>query len=199
VGGMLGAAASFLLLQSLPANFSYPEFGLILFSNGIAMGAFAAPNRASVMNALPAENRGVGSGMNSTFQNSGQVISIGIFFTLMIIGLSGTLPHALFSGLTNQGVTHTTALRVSTLPPVTTLFASLLGYNPMVHLLGPHVLASLSPTARATVIGKTFFPKIIQRAFVAGLHPALDFATIVCLLAAGTSWIRGERDTTLKA
>jgi MFS family permease len=199
VGGMLGAAASFLLLQTLPANFSYPEFGLILFLNGIAMGAFAAPNRASVMNSLPAQYRGVGSGMNSTFQNSGQVISIGIFFTLMIVGLSGTLPHALFTGLSNQGVAHATALRVSTLPPVTTLFASLLGYNPMVHLLGHQVLASLSPAARATVIGKTFFPKIIQKAFVSGLHPALDFATIVCLMAAAMSWLRGGRDVSLNA
>ena len=193
VGGMLGAAASFLLLQFLPANFSYPVFGALLFLNGLSMGAFSAPNRASVMNSLPAEHRGVGSGMNSTFQNSGQVISIGIFFTLMIIGLSRTLPHALFVGLTNQGVAAATAQHISTLPPVTTLFASFLGYNPMVHLLGHHVLASLAPSARATVIGRTFFPKIIQKAFVAGLHPALAFATIVCLFAAVTSWLRGGR------
>jgi len=199
VGGMIGAASSFLLLELLPANFSYPEFGLILFLNGLAMGAFSAPNRVSVMNSLPAENRGVGSGMNSTFQNSGQVISIGIFFTLMIIGLSSTLPHALLTGLTNQGVARSVAQRVSTLPPVTTLFASLLGYNPMVHLLGHHVLASLSPGARATIIGKKFFPTIIQKAFVSGLHPALDFATVVCSLAAAMSWVRGGRHAPLKA
>jgi MFS family permease len=199
VGGMTGAAVSFLLLELLPANFSYPEFGLILFLNGLAMGAFSAPNRVSVMNSLPAEHRGVGSGMNSTFQNSGQVISIGIFFTLMIIGLSSTLPHALLTGLTNQGVAHGVAQRVSTLPPVTTLFASLLGYNPMAHLLGHQVLTSLAPSARATVLGKKFFPKIIQKAFVTGLHPALDFATVVCALAAVMSWMRGGRDSTLKA
>jgi MFS family permease len=198
VGGMIGAAVSFMLLETLPSNFSYPEFGLILFLNGVAMGAFSAPNRVSVMNSLPAENRGVGSGMNSTFQNSGQVISIGIFFTLMIIGLSSTLPHALYAGLTAQGVASATAHGVSTLPPVTTLFASLLGYNPMVHLLGPHVLASLAPAARTTVIGKTFFPRIIQKAFVTGLHPALDFATVVCLLAALTSWMRGGHTKALK-
>ncbi|HEY5266104.1 MAG TPA: MFS transporter [Acidimicrobiales bacterium] len=198
VGGMIGAATSFLLLELLPANFSYTEFGLILFLNGIAMGAFSAPNRVSVMNSLPAENRGVGSGMNSTFQNSGQVISIGIFFTLMIIGLSSTLPHALLTGLTSQGVTQGVAQRVSTLPPVTTLFASLLGYNPMVHLLGSHVLATLAPGARATVIGKKFFPTIIQKAFVSGLHPALDFAAVVCGLAAVMSWLRGERHGALE-
>jgi MFS family permease len=193
VGGMIGAAVSFFLLQFLPANFSYPEFGALLFLNGLAMGAFSAPNRVSVMNSLPPEHRGVGSGMNSTFQNSGQVISIGIFFTLMIIGLSQTLPHALFVGLTHQGVASATARHISTLPPVTTLFASFLGYNPMVHLLGPHVLASLTPSAHATVVGRKFFPTIIQKAFAAGLHPALDFATIICAMAAVTSWMRGTR------
>jgi MFS family permease len=190
VGGMVGAAISFFLLQFLPANFSYPVFGLLLFLNGLSMGMFAAPNRASIMNSLPPENRGVGSGMNSTFQNSGQVLSIGIFFTLMIIGLSRTLPHALYVGLTAEGVAPSVAHHISTLPPVTTLFASFLGYNPMVHLLGAHVIASLSPTARATVIGREFFPKIIEKAFTAGLHPALDFAAILCVLAAITSWAR---------
>jgi hypothetical protein len=144
------------------------------------------------MNALPREHRGVGSGMNSTFQNSGQVISIGIFFTLMIIGLSTTLPHALYTGLTAQGVNPSVAHHVATLPPVTTLFASFLGYNPMAKLLGAHVLSSLTPAARATVIGRKFFPTIIQKAFVAGLHPALEFATAVCALAVVTSWLRGS-------
>ncbi|MFZ0769068.1 MAG: MFS transporter [Acidimicrobiales bacterium] len=193
VGGMIGATVSFFMLQFLPANFSYPEFGALLLLNGLAMGAFSAPNRVSVMNALPAEHRGVGSGMNSTFQNSGQVISIGIFFTLMIIGLSGTLPQALFVGLSAQGVSPAVAHHVSTLPPVTTLFASFLGYNPMVHLLGAHVISTLSPSARATIVGRKFFPRMIQKAFASGLHPALDFATIVCALAAITSWMRGSR------
>jgi hypothetical protein len=128
--------------------------------------------------------------MNSTFQNSGQVLSIGIFFTLMIIGLSRTLPHALYVGLTHEGISSAVARHISTLPPVTTLFASFLGYNPMVHLLGAHVLASLSPSARATIIGRKFFPTVIEHAFVAGLHPALDFAAILCALAAITSWLR---------
>ena len=192
VGGMIGATISFFCLQFLPANFSYPIFGLLLFLNGLSMGMFAAPNRASIMNSLPAENRGVGSGMNSTFQNSGQVLSIGIFFTLMIIGLSSTLPHALYVGLTAEGVAPSVAHHVSTLPPVTTLFASLLGYNPMVHLLGAHVLASLTPSARATVIGREFFPKMIEKAFASGLHPALDFAAVLCAIAALTSWLRGS-------
>ncbi len=191
VGGMAGATISFFLLQFLPANFSYPVFGLLLFLNGISMGMFAAPNRASIMNALPAEHRGVGSGMNSTFQNSGQVLSIGIFFTLMIIGLSRTLPHALYVGLTHEGVSSSVAHHVASLPPVSTLFASFLGYNPMAHLLGAHVLGSLPASARTTILGRKFFPQIIEKAFVSGLHPALDFAAILCAFAAITSWLRG--------
>jgi MFS family permease len=191
VGGMIGATLSFLLLQFLPANFSYPIYGALLFLNGLSMGMFAAPNRASIMNSLPKEHRGVGSGMASTFQNSGQVLSIGIFLSLMIIGLSRTLPHALYVGLTAQGVSSAVAHHVATLPPVSTLFASFLGYNPMQHLLGAHVLSTLSPSARTTILGRKFFPKMIEKAFVSGLHPALDFAAILCGLAAVTSWFRG--------
>jgi MFS family permease len=102
-GGMIAAAGSFALLELLPVNFSYWAFGLILLLNGLAMGAFAAPNRAGVMNSLPPQHRGVGSGMNTTFQNSGQVLSIGVFFTLMIVGLSAALPTALSRGLAAQG------------------------------------------------------------------------------------------------
>jgi MFS family permease len=189
-GGMVAAAASFVLLEMLPINFSYAVFAPVLLMNGLAMGAFAAPNRAGVMNSLPAEHRGAGSGMNATFLYAGQVLSIGIFFTLMIIGLSRTLPHALYVGLTHEGISSAVAHHISTLPPVTTLFASFLGYNPMAHLLGAHVLASLSPSARAAVLGRKFFPTIIEKAFVSGLHPALDFAAILCALAAVTSWLR---------
>jgi MFS family permease len=192
VGGMTGATISFLLLQFLPANFSYPIYGALLFLNGISFGMFAAPNRAAIMNSLPKEHRGVGSGMASTFQNSGQVLSIGIFFSLMIIGLSRTLPHALYVGLTAQGVSSSVAHHVSSLPPVSTLFASFLGYNPMQHLLGAHVIATLSPSARATILGRKFFPRMIEKAFVSGLRPALDFAAILCGAAAVVSWMRGS-------
>jgi MFS family permease len=192
VTGMTGATISFLLLQFLPANFAYPIYGALLFLNGISFGMFAAPNRAAIMNSLPKEHRGVGSGMASTFQNSGQVLSIGIFFSLMIIGLSRTLPHALYVGLTAQGISSSVAHHVSSLPPVSTLFASFLGYNPMQHLLGAHVISSLSPHARATILGRKFFPKMIEKAFVSGLHPALDFAAILCGAAAVVSWFRGS-------
>jgi MFS family permease len=192
-GGMILAAGSFLLLDLLPVNFSYPEFALILFMNGLAMGAFAAPNRAGVMNSLPAQHRGVGSGMNSTFQNSAQVLSIGIFFTLMIVGLSGSLPSAMYSGLVAHGVPAVDAARVSHLPPVSILFAAFLGYNPMQHLLGPAVLSHLPASSAATITGRGFFPSLITTPFRDGLHEALIFAVVACLVAAGASWLRGGK------
>jgi MFS family permease len=192
-GGMLVAAASFFLLEALPVNFNYVEFGALLLLNGLAMGAFAAPNRAGVMNSLPVGHRGVGSGMNTTFQNSGQVLSIGIFFSLMIIGLSSGLPASLYHGLVAQGVSATSAQRIANLPPVSTLFASFLGYSPMQHLLGARALGALTPGSRAIIVGRRFFPAIISGPFRNGLHAACDFAVGACLLAAATSWLRGGK------
>ncbi len=192
-GGMLGSAASFLGLELLPINFSYPEFAGILAATGLTMGLFASPNRAGVMNSLPPQHRGAGSGMNSTFQNSAQVLSIGIFFTLMIVGLASSLPAALYQGLVHQGVPGAVAARVSHLPPVSTLFAAFLGENPLQHLLGPSVLHGLPAARVATITGRSFFPSIISGAFQQGLHEAFDFAIAACLVAAAASWLRGGR------
>jgi EmrB/QacA subfamily drug resistance transporter len=191
--GMLVAALSFFLLELLPVDFNYYEFGALLLLNGLAMGAFAAPNRAGVMNSLPREHRGVGSGMNSTFQNSGQVLSIGIFFTLMIVGLSSSLPESVLHGLTSVGVPIVDARRVAALPPVSTLFASFLGYNPLEHLLSPHVIASLPTHTQLSLAKRSFFPSIITKPFHNGLHAACDSAVLACLLAAGCSWLRGGK------
>ncbi len=87
---MVLAAASFGLLELLPINFAYWEFAVILLLNGIGMGLFASPNRAGIMNSLPPERRGVGAGMSATFQNSATVLSIGVFFTLIILGLASS-------------------------------------------------------------------------------------------------------------
>jgi MFS family permease len=191
--GMLVAALSFFLLELLPVNFNYLEFGALLLLNGLAMGAFAAPNRAGVMNSLPRQHRGVGSGMNSTFQNSGQVLSIGIFFTLMIVGLSASLPNSVLHGLMSVGVPMGDARRVAALPPVSTLFASFLGYNPLEHLLSPHVIASFSTHTQLALAKRSFFPSIITKPFHNGLHAACDSAVLACLLAAGCSWLRGGK------
>jgi hypothetical protein len=157
------------------------------------MGMFAAPNRAAVMNSLPPEHRGAGGAKNQTFQNSAQVFSIGIFFTLMIIGLAATLPHTLTAGLAGNGVPDATAAQVGQLPPISVLFASFLGYDPAQSLIGPHVLEHLSAAHRAVIEGPTFFPSLISAAFRDGLHQAFMFAVAICLIAALASWSRGKR------
>ena len=192
-GGMLVAAASFFLLEVLPVDFPYWAFALLLLMNGLAMGAFSAPNRAGVMNSLPRQHRGVGSGMNSTFQNAAQVLSIGFFFTLIIIGLSASLPAAIEHGLAAHGVPRPTAIRASLLPPVSTVFAAFLGYHPIQHLVGASTLAHLPARQVAALTGRRFFPSLIAGPFGKGLHTAFDFAAGCCLVAAGASWLRGGR------
>ena len=192
-GGMVLATVSFVLLELLPIDFPYWAFALLLLLNGLAMGAFASPNRAGVMNSLPPEHRGAGSGMNATFQNSAQVLSIGIFFTLVIIGLSASLPGAMAHGLVAEGVPAGTAAQVAKLPPVSTLFAAFLGYNPMAHLVPAGVLHHLSRPHRTALLGRSFFPRLIAGPFGSGLHTAFDFAAAGCLVAAVASWARGKR------
>src|SRR5690348_5240366 len=164
-GGMLSAAVSFVLLALLPTDFAYPVFAAILFLNGVSMGMFASPNRAAVMNSLPPGDRGAGGGMNQTFQNSAQVLSVGVFFSLMILGLASSLPHTLSSGLHAHGVSATDAMKISHTPPVSVLFAAFLGYNPIQHLLGPHAVAALSPHDKAALVGHSFFPHLISGPF----------------------------------
>ena len=157
------------------------------------MGMFASPNRAAVMNSLPPGDRGAGGAMNQTFQNSAQVLSIGVFFTLMIIGLAATLPATMSAGLEAHGVAAATAQQVVALPPISILFAAFLGYNPIQHLLGAHALAGLSAHQHAVLTGNTFFPTLISGPFRDGLHAAFTFAIIACLIAAAASLMRGGR------
>jgi MFS family permease len=191
-GGMLVAAASFVLLELLPVNFAYWQFALILLMNGIGMGLFASPNRAGIMNSLPAERRGVGAGMSATFQNSAMVLSIGIFFTLIILGLASSLPATLSHGLVAQGVPAADAARLAALPPVSIMFAALLGYNPIGTLLGP-TLSKLPASHAAYLTGHTFFPSLISAPFQHGLQVAFDFAIAACVVAAIASLLRGRR------
>jgi len=191
-GGMVVAAASFVLLELLPVDFAYWQFAVILLLNGIGMGLFASPNRAGIMNSLPPERRGVGAGMSATFQNSAMVLSIGIFFTLIILGLASSLPATLSHGLIAQGVPRADAARVAALPPVSIMFAALLGYNPVQTLLGP-AISRLPASHAAYLTGHTFFPSLISAPFEHGLAVAFDFAIVACLVAAVASLLRGSR------
>ena len=192
-GGMVLMAASFGLLTALPADFAYPVFFVLLLANGIGSGLFAAPNTTAIMNAVPADQRGASPGMRATFQNSGMVLSIGLFFSLMIAGLAVSLPSTMYAGLVANGVPAATATQISHLPPVGSLFAAFLGYNPMRTLLGPGVLSALPHSQAAYLTGKEFFPQLISQPFKDGLVIVFTASALMCLVAAWASWRRGER------
>jgi MFS family permease len=192
-GGMLLTAASFAALTLLPIDFPYWVFAVLLLANGIGSGLFAAPNTAGIMNAVPARQRGAASGMRATFQNAGFVLSIGLFFSLMIAGLAARLPTTLYDGLTANGVPSASAERIAHLPPVGSLFAAFLGYNPIRTLLGPAALEHLSPAQVANLTGTSFFPRLIAEPFQHGLAIVFLAALVMSLVAAAASWLRGGR------
>jgi MFS family permease len=191
-GGALLTALSFFLLLFLPVDFPYWVFALIIVLNGFGSGLFASPNRAEMMNSVPADQRGAAGGMIATFQNTAFVLSIGIFFSLMVAGLSSKLPTAMFGGLTAQGIPAAAALKISHLPPIGVLFAAFLGYNPMQQLLGP-LLAHLPAGHAAYVQGRQFFPHLITNPFHDGLGVAFAFAIAANVIAAVASLFTGRR------
>jgi MFS family permease len=193
-GGLLVSALGFAGLLFIPTNFRYGVFALLIFVAGAGMGLFSAPNAAGIMNSVPAKQRGAASGMLATFQNSGFVLSIGIFFTLMIAGLAATLPTTLTHGLAAQGVPHAVAAKIGALPPVGSLFAAFLGYNPVAQLLGPTgALAHLPAGHVAVLTGKQFFPELISGPFHHGLNIVFIMAICLLVIAAGVSLLRGGR------
>jgi MFS family permease len=193
-GGLLVSAAAFAGLLFIPTDFSYPEFAVLIFVAGAGMGLFSAPNAAGIMNSVPARQRGAASGMLATFQNSGFVLSIGIFFTLMIAGLAATLPNTLTHGLAVQGVPLPIAHQIGSLPPVGSLFAAFLGYNPVAELLAPTgVLAHLPASHLAVLTGKHFFPQLISGPFHHGLNIVFSMAIVLLIIAAGVSLLRGGK------
>ncbi len=192
-GGMVGAAAAFGVLELLPMDFSYVWFALALLLMGLSMGMFASPNRAAVMNSLPSDQRGAGAGMMNTFQNAAQVLSIGMFFSVITLGLVSSLPAHLYGGLVAQGVPAATAHQVASVPPVGSLFAAFLGYNPIQQLLPASVLAHLPAGHAAYLTGRGFFPSLISPSFKAGLRYAFDFAIACSIVAAIASLLRGGR------
>ena len=190
-GGMILAAISFGLFLALPVDFSYGVFGFVLFVNGAAFGMFTSPNTSGIMNSLPPHLRGEGSGMRATFLNVGMPLSIGLFFSLMILGLSSHFPPALYQGLIAHGVSPSQATQISELPAMGYLFATFLGYNPLQTLLSPQVLNSLPAHDAASLVSKDFFPHLIAGPFHSGLMAVFGFALAMCLLAAVASWLRG--------
>ncbi len=192
-GGLLLVAASFLGLLLLPVDFSYGAFAALLVLNGIGSGLFSAPNTTAIMNSVPGRQRGAASGMRGTFFNAGSSLSIGIFFSLMIAGLAATLPTTLFNGLTAHHVPASVAQTVANQPPVGSLFAAFLGFNPVQTLVGQHTLASLPAGDQATLTGREFFPSLIAQPFHHGLVIVFTAAIVMSVIGAAASLLRGER------
>jgi MFS family permease len=189
--GVALSGAVFLLFNLLPMNFSYIWFAILVLLVGLSLGLFFAPNTASVMNSLPPDQRGAGAGMLNTFQNSAQVLSIGIFFTVITLGLAARLPHALQSGLVAQGVPTAQAHSIATLPPIGSLFAAFLGFNPIKQFLPSASAAHVSAAHYQYLTGRGFFPHLISGPFGHGLHLAFFMAAAVCFLGAIFSALRG--------
>jgi MFS family permease len=192
--GLVIAALCFTGLMLLPVVFPLWAFSLLIFGNGIGSGLFTSPNTSAVMSAVPARHRGAASGMRATFQNSGMALSIGIFFSLMVAGLASSLPKSLSSGLTAQGVPASIATQVSHLPPVSTLFSALLGYNPVQNMLSPYGILAKLPAQNVQVLtGKQFFPTLISAPFHQGLVIVFSAAALMSLIAAIVSLTRGKQ------
>jgi MFS family permease len=192
--GLAVSCAAFLLLETLPIDFSYLGFAALIFLFAVGMGLFFAPNQAGVMNSIPPEQRGAGAGMINTFQNSATVLSLGLFFTIVTLGLAARLPSALFRGLTASGVPAAAARTVANEPPIGSLFSAFLGYNPIKELLGPTgVLQKLPASKAAYLTSRSFFPKLIEEPFAGGLHLAFTFAAIATVIAILASALRGKR------
>jgi MFS family permease len=192
--GMAVFAGSFIGLMLLPVNFPYWAFALFIAANGIGSGMFASPNSSAIMGSVPARQRGAASGMRSTFQNSGTALSIGVVFSLMIAGLASSLPRTLTTGLQQQGVAHSVAQQIGSLPPVSSLFAAVLGVNPIERLLsGRHTLSALPAAHRAVLTGREFFPSLISAPFHHGLVVVFVVAAALSVLAGLASLLRGGR------
>ena len=190
---MIVAAVGFLLMMLLPVNFSYPMFALIILLDGLAMGMFMAPNTSAVMNSLPERHRGAGSGMRSTLFNVGNPLSTAIIFSLMTVGLNASVPAVMYNGLVQHDVPAQIAQQVSHAPPVGYLFAAFLGNNPLKTVIPAQVLQSLPAEQAAIITSRTFFPQLISTSFHHGLTVVLTFSIVMCLIAAGASWLRGGK------
>jgi EmrB/QacA subfamily drug resistance transporter len=190
---MIVAAIGFSLLMLLPVNFHYPFFALIILLDGLAMGMFMAPNTSAVMNSLPEQHRGAGSGMRSTLFNVGSPLSTAIIFTLMTVGLNASIPTVMYNGLVQHAVPSDIAHQVANAPPVGYLFAAFLGKNPLQTVIPASVLQALPPDQAAAITSRTFFPQLISQSFHHGLMVVLSFSIAMCLIAAGASWLRGGK------
>ncbi len=191
--GLAVMVVGFVGLNTLPTDFTYGPFAVLLLLLGIGMGMFSSPNTASIMNAVPADQRGACSGMTMTVQNSATMFSMGLFFSVVIAGLAATLPGALGTGLSAAGLPAVLVHRIAGLPPTAALFAAFLGYNPMGTLLPAAALGQLPAAARASLLSTHYFPSLMAQPFTDGLHTAFWMAAVLLVGATVASALRGKR------
>lgn len=190
--GLVISAAGFLLLNTLPVDFQFWSFATYIFIIGVGMGLFSSPNSAAIMNAVPARMRGAASGMRATFMNAGMMMSIGIFFSIVITGLAATLPQEMTKGLAKTGLSSQIVHQISSLPPIASLFAALLGYNPLKSLVPAQAMNQLSTSVQQRLEGHSFFPHLISGAFQHGLRLAFAASAVMLVLGALASILRGK-------
>jgi MFS family permease len=193
VGGMALMAVTFVALVLIPVDFNFWLFAAMIFLNGLGGGIFTAPNTAAIMSSSPPAERGAASGIRATFFNAGTSLSIGIFFSLMIVGLARTLPSAMSAGLQQQGVPPTVAHQVASTPPVGSLFAAFLGFNPVAELMGPSGALQQPGVNAAVLTGKQFFPDLISGPFHSGLVVVFVAAAAMMVIGAAASWVNPGR------
>ncbi len=191
--GLLIFGGSFVGLLFVPTDFHYWIFAILVLLNGVGGGLFSAPNSTAIMNSVPADQRGGAAGVQAAFMNSGMVLSIGIFFSLMIVGLADTLPASMASGLMANGVGAAQANSIASLPPVGSLFSSFLGYNPLQSLLGSQATSNVTSAQWHVLTGKHFFPNLIASPFHHGLVIVFSMAIAMSAIAALFSALRGRR------
>ncbi|MEV2218820.1 MFS transporter [Nocardia vinacea] len=192
-GGATLAGLTFLLLLVIPVDFNYWVFATIVLLNGIGCGLFFSPNTAAIMSSVPASQRGAASGMRGTLFNGGNALSMGIFFSLMVVGLAASLPSALDSGLRAHGVSAGAASQLADLPPVASMFAAFLGYNPIQELLGPSGELAKPGVNADTLTGQEFFPHLLTGPFHSGLIVVFVSAALMMFLAAAASYFAGDK------
>lgn len=193
--GMIIVTISFLLLASLPYNFNMLSFALIELLFGIGSGMFGTPNTASIMNSVPPEDRGVASGMISTLRNTASTASMGIFFTIVIVGITQKFPEAMTASLSGVGAVNLAPV-LSNIPPTAALFSAFLGYNPVNALLSavpPQIVASIPSSTITMLTGMTWFPSTLATAFMPSLQTSFYIGAILSAIAAVLSALRGER------
>lgn len=194
-GGMVVSAIAFLLFAALPYNFTYLEFGPVMFLLGMGFGMFGSPNSASIMNSVPSEDRGVASGMMFTITNTAQTASMAIFFTIIIIGITQKFPEAMTASLSSIGAVYL-APALSNIPPTAALFSAFLGYNPVDSILAvlpAPIVAHIPQATLNTLTGTTWFPSTLQNAFIPSLRTSFYIGALLSVIAAILSALRGGK------